>query len=225
MPEPATHSPRPTIRVKVCGTTSVHDAVLSAEVGADALGFIFAPVSKRLVTAQVAREAGLAVGPVVARVGVFLDQGLDDLLRTAEAARVSAVQLHGSVSSLYVREVARYHPVLRVLRPADLVPAGPSGEDVLETLQIPGVTPMLDAPEPGGGLPLDWEALRGVFPPGAWLAGGLGPANVAQAIRILRPAGVDAVSRLEQSPGVKDVEQVRALVSAARGAEKQSYPQ
>jgi len=214
-----------TVRVKVCGTTSVHDAALSAEAGADALGFIFAPVSKRLVTAQVAREAGLAVGPVVARVGVFLNQGLDEVLRIAEAARVSAVQLHGSVGGLYVREVARYHPVLRVLRPADLAPEGLSGEDVLEVLQLPGVTPMLDAPEPGGGLPLDWEALQGVFPPGAWLAGGLGSVNVARAIRVLRPAGVDAVSRLEQAPGIKDVEQVRAFVRAARGAEKQSYPQ
>lgn len=59
-------------RVKICGTTSVHDAVQAAQAGADALGFIFAPVSKRLVSASVAREAGLSVGPAVARVGVFL---------------------------------------------------------------------------------------------------------------------------------------------------------
>ncbi|SMB96205.1 phosphoribosylanthranilate isomerase [Deinococcus hopiensis] len=209
-----------TVRVKVCGTTSVHDAVLSAEAGADALGFIFAPISKRLVSAAVAREAGLAVGPAVARVGVFLNQGLGEVLRLSEAARVSAVQLHGPVSSLYVREVARYHPVLRVLRPGDL-----GREEALEALALPGVTPMLDAPEPGGGLPLDWDSLREAFPPRAWLAGGLGPLNVAEAIRVLRPAGVDAVSRLECQPGVKDVEQVRAFVQAAQGAEKQSYPQ
>ncbi|EYB69015.1 phosphoribosylanthranilate isomerase [Deinococcus phoenicis] len=202
-----------TVRVKVCGTTSLHDALLSAEAGADALGFIFAPGSKRRVSPEVAREAGLAAGPVVARVGVFLNQGLMDVLRTAEAARVSAVQLHGPVSSLYVREVARYHPVLRVLRPTDL-----GQPDMLEVLSFPGVTPMLDAPEPGGGVPLDWAALREVFPAGAWLAGGLGPANVVEAIRALRPAGVDAVSRLEQGPGVKSPEQVRAFVQAARGA-------
>ncbi|GAA5514164.1 N-(5'-phosphoribosyl)anthranilate isomerase [Deinococcus carri] len=203
--------PDPTPRVKVCGTTSLHDALLSAEAGADALGFIFAPVSKRRVSPEVAREAGLAVGPVVARVGVFLNQGLTEVLRTAEAARVSAVQLHGPLSSLYVREVARYHPVLRVLRPADL-----GQPDALEVLSLPGVTPMLDAPEPGGGVPLDWAALRDVFPAGAWLAGGLGPANVAEAVRVLRPAGVDAVSRLEKAAGVKDVEQVRAFIQAAR---------
>ncbi|MDB5046145.1 MAG: N-(5-phosphoribosyl)anthranilate isomerase [Deinococcus sp.] len=200
------------IRVKVCGTTSVTDAVQAAEAGADALGFIFAPISKRLVSVEVAREAGLSVGPAVARVGVFLNQGLDEVLRTAERARMSAVQLHGQLSSLYVTEVARYHPVLRVLRPADLL----AGADTLEHLSLPGVTLMLDAPEPGGGVPLDWEALRSVFPGGAWLAGGLGPHNVAAAIQALNPAGVDAVSRLESSAGVKNPELVRAFMDAAR---------
>lgn len=217
MPDPTTSSPRPTTRVKVCGTTSVRDAVQAAEAGADALGFIFAPVSRRRVRPEVAREAGLSVGPTVARVGVFLNQGLDEVLRIAEAARVSAVQLHGGVPGVYLREVARYHPVLRVLRPGDLMD-DLGREDVLEELAWPGVTPMLDAPEPGGGLPLDWEALQGVFPPGAWLAGGLGPENVAQAIQVLRPAGVDAVSRLERAPGTKDAERVRAFVWAAHGA-------
>ena len=199
-----------TVRVKVCGTTSVRDAVLSAQAGADALGFIFAPVSKRLVTPQVAREAGLSVGPVVARIGVFLGQGLDEVLRTAEAARVSAVQLHGPLPGLYVRQVAAYYPVLRVVRPADLAAEADMWRDE------PGVTLMLDAPEPGGGVPLDWAALRDVFPRGAWLAGGLGPANVAAAMQALNPAGVDAVSRLEASPGVKDPALVQEFVRAAR---------
>ncbi|THF85234.1 phosphoribosylanthranilate isomerase [Deinococcus sp. KSM4-11] len=211
------------IRIKVCGTTSVHDAVLAAEAGADALGFIFAPVSKRLVTPLVAREAGLSVGPAVARVGVFMNQGLDDVLRTAEAARVSAVQMHGPLSRLYVEGVATYYPVLRVVRPADLA----AEADVWTG--VPGVTLMLDAPEPGGGVPLDWAALRPHFPPGTWLAGGLGPANVGAAIRELRPAVVDAVSRLERSPGVKDEAAVRAFVQAVRTADRnpepESYPQ
>ena len=207
------------VKVKVCGTTSVADAVQAAGAGADALGFIFAPVSKRLVSARVAREAGLATGPTVARVGVFLNQGLDEVLRTAEAARVSAVQVHGALPGLYVRGLAAYYPVLRVVRPDELAGAAREWEGV------PGVTLMLDAPEPGGGVPLDWAALRADFPAGAWLAGGLGPANVAQAIRELNPAGVDAVSRLEGAPGRKDPAAVRAFVAAARGAAGASYPQ
>lgn len=216
MSDPTTHNPQPTPpKVKICGTTSVHDAVLAAEAGADAVGFIFAPISKRLVTAQVARAASLAVGPAVARVGVFLNQGLDEVLRLAEASRMSAVQLHGPVSDEFVRTVAAFYPVLRVVNPADLV----------ADLALPSsVTLMVDAPQPGGGVPLDWEGLRPVFPAGAWLAAGLGPENVAQAIHTLRPAAVDAVSKLESRPGVKDPDLVRAFVGAARESHS-SYPQ
>lgn len=207
------------MKVKVCGITSVRDAALGAEAGADALGFIFAPGSRRQVSPQLAREAGLAIGPAVARVGVFMGQMLDEVLHTAEAARVTAVQLHGPFPALYVRQITRYYPVLRVLRPADLAPGAGVWED------LPGVTPMLDAPQPGSGQPLDWVALQASFPAGAWLAGGLGPENVARAIGLLRPAGVDAVSRLESRPGVKDAEAVQAFVRAARQAEAASYPQ
>ena len=198
--------------VKVCGTTSVHDALLSAEAGADAIGLIFAPGSRRRVEVQAARRISLSVGAGVARVGVFMNQPLDEVLRTAETARLSAVQIHGEVSSLYLGALACYHPVLRVLRPAELAGQGTTPEGP--------VTLMLDAPNPGSGEALDWAALRADFPAGAWLAGGLGPLNVAEAVRVLRPAAVDAVSRLEASPGVKDPEQVRAFVRAAREAHR-----
>lgn len=207
--------PDSTIRVKICGTTSVHDALLCAQAGADALGFIFAPISKRLVTPGVAREASLSVGPTVARVGVFLNQGLDEVLRLAEASRMSAVQLHGPLPDAFIQQVAQFYPVVRVLKAADL----------LVGAALPGgVTPMLDDPVPGSGKPLDWDALRGVFPPGAWLAGGLGPDNVAAAIQMLQPALVDAVSKLEARPGVKDPALVRAFIRAAKG-KPESYPQ
>lgn len=203
------------IRVKVCGTTSVRDAVLAAEAGADAIGLIFAPRGERTgrrVTAELARQASLAVGPAVGRVGVYWGQPLDEVLRTAEAARLSAVQLHGEVPAAYLDSLLTYFPVLRVLKPGDPLPDA-----------RPGLTPMLDAPLPGGGVPLDWDALAagfpgGTFPSGAWLAGGLGPDNVAQAIQRLNPAGVDAVSQLESAPGVKDPARVRAFVMAVRQA-------
>ena len=209
------------MHIKVCGTTSVADALMSAEAGADAIGLIFAPISRRRVGAKQARDISLAVGPAVGRVGVFLDQPLTEVLRTAEQARLSAVQIHGPLSALYLETLARYHRVLRVLRPAELA-AG-------DGAKLPaGVTLMLDAPQPGSGEALDWPALVGTFPAGAWLAGGLGPGNVAQATSLLRPAGVDAVSRLESRPGVKDAALVRAFVREARQAEGSlngGYPQ
>ena len=216
------------MRVKVCGTTSVEDALMSVDAGADAIGLIFAPVSRRRVTVEQAREISLALGPAVGRVGVFLDQPLQEVLRTAERARLSAVQIHGPLSGLYLETLARYHPVLRVLRPAELVAGSAGGGAGPKAGLPPFVTLMLDAPQPGSGEPLDWPALAGSFPAGAWLAGGLGPENVARAIGVLRPAGVDAVSRLERSPGVKDEALVRAFVREARlavGALPDSYPQ
>ena len=210
-----------TLRVKICGTTSLHDASLSAEAGADAIGLIFAPGSRRLVGVELAREISLALGPAVGRVGVFMDQPLDEVLRTAERARLSATQIHGEVSSLYLDTLACYHPVLRVLRPAELSGVGDTPGDSVSLNQ----TLMLDAPNPGSGQPLDWDSLRSSFPVGAWLAGGLGPDNVAQAIRALRPGGVDAVSRLESAPGVKDVQKVRDFVKAARTAAQEGFPQ
>lgn len=196
------------VKVKICGTTNLPDALHAAEAGADALGFIFAPVSKRRVTAQVAREVGLSVGPSVARVGVFMGQPLDEVLRTAEAARCSAVQLHGPLPGVYVEAVAAYYPVLRVLGPEDLRTGNVQA--------VPGVTLMLDAPQPGSGQPLDWSALVPYFPPGGWLAGGLGPENVARAVATLRPGGVDAVSKLEASPGLKNPQAVKAFVDAVK---------
>lgn len=205
------------VMVKVCGTTSLGDGLLAADAGADAIGLIFAAVSRRRVTPEQARVISLGVGPALGRVGVFLDQGLDEVLRTAEQARLSGVQIHGEVSSLYLAALACYHPVLHVLSPAQLGRRdGPPPA---------GVTLMLDAPEPGSGQPLDWAAARPHFPAGSWLAGGLGPENVAEAIRVLNPAGVDAVSRLEVRAGVKDPVKVRAFVDAAWRASDKSYPQ
>lgn len=199
-------------RVKICGTTNLPDALLSAEAGADALGFIFAPISKRLVRAEVAREASLAVGPAVARIGVFLNQGLDEVLRLAEGGRMSAVQLHGPLAPEFVLAATQFYPVLRVVRPADLQ------TEAQRWAGHPAVTLMLDAPEPGGGVPLDWAALQADFPAGAWLAAGLGPENVAEAMRLLRPAGVDAVSKLEASAGQKNPQAVKAFVDAVKGS-------
>lgn len=198
-------------RIKICGTTTLNDALIAAEAGADAIGLIFAPVSKRLVAPDVAREISLSLGPAVGRVGVFLNQSVAEVLRLANAARVSAVQVHGEFSASELAELAGFYPVLRAVTPQMLAqhPEAPP----------PHLTLMLDAPQPGSGQPLDWAALAPHFPAGTWLAGGLGPHNVAEAMSALHPAGVDAVSALERAPGLKDPARVRAFVAAARQAD------
>lgn len=199
------------VKVKICGMTNLPDVLHATAAGADALGFIFAPVSKRRVTAEQARELSLAAGPSVARVGVFMNQPLDEVLKTAEAARMSAVQLHGPLPTLYMEAVAAYYPVLRVLRPDEV------GQDA-EKWAHPHVTLMVDAPAPGSGVPLNWADLPAGALHGRWLAGGLGPDNVAQAIALVGPTGVDAVSKLEASPGLKNPQAVTAFIQAAKQA-------
>lgn len=205
MPSGRTH-------IKICGTTTLGDALDAAEAGADAIGLIFAPLSKRLVAPDVARRISLAVGPGVGRVGVFLGQSVSEILHLAEAARVSAVQVHSEFSGTELAELAGWYPVVRVVTPQTLTQQP-------EASLPPHVTLMLDAPQPGSGQPLDWAGLAPHFPAGSWLAGGLGPHNVAGAMGALHPAGVDAVSALEHSPGLKDPARVRAFVAAVRRAD------
>lgn len=194
-------------QIKICGITSVQDAYLCANAGANALGFIFAPISKRLVTVAQAKEASLILGPTVGRVGVFMDQSADEVLRLAEASRMSAIQLHGKLSDGTLEQIVEFYPVIRVLSPAQ----------VKTTSEMPPqVTLMIDAPQPGSGQALDWASIRPHFPARAWLAGGLRPDNVAKAIRTLTPLGVDAVSHLEAQPGVKDPQAVLAFVEVIK---------
>lgn len=194
-------------QIKICGITSVQDAYLCANAGANALGFIFAPISKRLVTVAQAKEASLVLGPTVGRVGVFMNQSTDEVLRLAEASRMSAIQLHGKLSEGMLEQIAEFYPIIRVLSPAQ----------IKTTSEMPAqVTLMIDAPQPGSGQALDWANIRQNFPAKAWLAGGLRPDNVAEAIRTLTPIGVDAVSHLETKPGIKDPQAVLAFVEVIK---------
>ncbi|PYE48392.1 phosphoribosylanthranilate isomerase [Deinococcus yavapaiensis] len=190
-------------RVKICGTTSAEDALLAQDAGADAIGLIFASISKRRVDVAAARRISLALDPSFGRIGVFLDASLDEVLRTAHEARLSAVQVHGEVGDAFLDVLLNFWPVLRALRPGDEIPTPRTGLSLL-----------FDAAKPGGGVPFDWRSVP--FPAGAWLAGGLSPENVCEAMTLLRPFGVDAVSSLERGPGRKDPARVRAFVEQSR---------
>lgn len=185
------------VRVKVCGITSPSDALLAEAAGADALGLIFAAGSKRQLTLDRAHQITTVTGPFVQHVGVFRDQPLDEVLHTASALRLSAVQLHGSESPDYVRAVAERFRTIRAV---------PFAEDLTaaELRDWPADHILLDALTPGAGRTFDWQAARHLSGyPGLVLAGGLNPDNVAAAIAVLRPAAVDVASGVEESPGRK----------------------
>ncbi len=191
---------------KVCGLTRREDALLCHELSVDLTGFIFVASSPRRVPPSFV--ASLPDGPP-RRVGVFAGTDLDSVLRTAEYARLDYVQLHGGENPSFCRAVGRER-VIKVLWPDALS----RKELEAEMTRFAPVAAyfLLDAGKSGGGSgsPLAWAALQGLVSPRPWfLAGGLGPENLQDALSVCTPDGVDLNSALEIRPGVKDHQRVR----------------
>lgn len=206
-------APAPAVRVKICGITRPEDALVAEAAGADAVGMVFAPSSRRRVSLAAAEEICSALGPLIARVGVFVDADRDEVVGLARRLRLSAVQLHGRETPEYARRLAREVGVVRaVAYSPGLVP-----DDLAE---YGAAAVLLDAQVPGSGRAFAWSeaapAWRGW--PRLVLAGGLTPATVGAAIVALRPYAVDVASGVEESPGIKDAAAVRAFVAAAHAA-------
>lgn len=200
--------------VKVCGMTRPGDVAVAVDAGADAVGFVIAPGSVRRVSVE--RASRLMEAVPILRVLVSADEPPDDLLAAAHETGADGVQPHG----LHAEQAAAAAESegLFVLRPLS-VTAGtidPHPTTVPEA-QIPLLDTAHGELHGGTGTPFDWGA---VDPPARRfvLAGGLGPGNVADAISTLRPWGVDASSRLEQAPGIKDTAKVAAFVREAKRA-------
>lgn len=200
-------------RIKICGITSAHDAELAQAAGADAIGMIFAPHSRRVVTAHQAADIAAATGPFVTKVGVFVDADIEQVRDLIGQLRLDAVQLHGDESSEYAAAVRPHATVVRavpfVTAPTPAAVAGYSADAWL-----------IDAATPGSGTPFAWgDATAWRAHPRLILAGGLSPDNVAEAIRHLRPYAVDVASGVESRPGKKDPEAVKRFVAAVRASD------
>ncbi len=199
------------IFVKICGITDVDDALLAAGLGADAIGMIFAASSRRITTGR-SREIVRRLPPEVLTVGVFRNERRERVVETANTIGLRAVQLHGHESPEDTRWIAERVPaVIRAFSAQD--PA------LTRHAEYGPVRLLVDSPEPGSGTTFDWSRLgelqlnRPIL-----LAGGLDPENVAEAIEMVRPWGVDVASGVESSPGHKDPVKVRRFISAARSA-------
>lgn len=200
------------MRVKICGVRRLEDALLAAELGADALGFVFWPESPRFIDPYRARRIVAAVPPFVATIGVFVNQPPEYVAGVAGLLRLSALQLHGDEPPGTYAD--------RGYRVIKTVPVAGGFDPKTALASIPAeVTVLLDAHDPvrrgGTGRPIDWTSaarasrLRRVI-----LSGGLTPRNVAAAVAAVRPWGIDVSSGVESSPGVKDAERLRALFAA-----------
>jgi phosphoribosylanthranilate isomerase len=201
--------------VKICGITNLEDALVSIEAGADALGFNFYKRSPRYIEPHEAKKIILQLPNSVLNVGVFVNEDApEDVALIADEAKLNAVQLHGEESPSYCDELKKYH-VIKALRVSDEF----KPEDVLK-FNVEAI--LLDAYSRdaygGIGKVFDWTIARETQKkfPKLFLAGGLTPDNVAQAIKQVEPYAVDACSSLEITHGKKDATKVREFVKAIR---------
>lgn len=211
----------PAPRIKLCGLTdsSALDAAIAAR--ADYAGFNFYPPSPRFLTHAKAAELGARADGRIGRVGVFVDAEDAAIADAVDAARLDAIQLHGSETPQRAAELRAAFglPVWRVIGVA-------KGDDLAKAATFAGAADFIlfDAKTPNGTLPggmglaFDWNLLAGLKIALPWgLAGGLSAANVAEAVRITGAPLVDAASGIESAPGVKDPALIAAFCAAARG--------
>jgi phosphoribosylanthranilate isomerase len=202
--------------VKICGITNEDDALFAVAMGADAVGFVFAP-SPRQIAPQQVYDITRRLPPEVLTVGVFRDEHPSRVVEIANRSGVKAVQLHGRETAEQTIEIARSVRWVIKAFGADsphLGRADQYGTDLV----------LLDAPAPGSGKLFDWHLAADV--PGTVrliLAGGLDPDNVADAIEVVEPWGVDVSSGVESAPGRKDPTKVRRFVANARAAAPTPY--
>lgn len=198
-------------RVKICGVRLREDALLAAELGAWAVGFVFWPGSPRFIDPYRARAIAAALPPWVVPVGVFVDQPEEYVAGVAGLVRLGAVQLHGAESADMISRLRA-----RVIKS---VPVG-ADFDMGRLDAVPArATVLLDAHDPhrhgGTGIRVDWTtAARAAQRRPVLLAGGLRPENVLQAVQQVQPHGIDVSSGVESAPGVKDHGRLRALFAA-----------
>lgn len=205
------------MKIKICGITNMDDALLAAELGADALGFIFVKTSPRYIRPSAARKIIQELPPFVVPVGVVADLTHEDILDLIEETRIGCVQLHGNESP---KELAKFPiPVYKSFRI--------NKEFNLETLRwYKGSAYLLDTHVDGtlGGTSktFDWEIAIAAKAYGRIiLAGGLTPENIAEAVKKVQPYAVDVNSGVESAPGKKDKNKLERLFKEIRSLQNE----
>ncbi len=202
-------------KVKICGVTNVADALAAAEAGADMIGLMFAEKSPRLITMPAAVEISRALSPFIVKAGVFVNPSEDLVLRAIGEAGVTLLQFHGDEPPEFCTQFGVMS--MKAFRIRD--------EESLAALANYATDAyLLDACSPGArggtGEKFNWDLAVAAqkFGRPVFLAGGLTPENVADAVRKVQPFGVDVSSGGESSPGKKDAAKIRAFIAAVRQA-------
>ena len=203
------------VKVKICGLTNVEDALAAVEAGADLLGFVLWEKSPRYVTIETARDIARRLPPAARRVGVFVNATVEQVMFSLRICDFSALQFHGQESPAFCQQFSvmtiKAFPI-RDAASLEAMAAYDTDAFLLDS-QVEG--------QPGGtGQTFDWSlaAKAKKFDKPIFLAGGLTPQNVAAAIRVAQPFGVDVSSGVESAPGKKDRQKMRDFVAAVRAA-------
>ncbi len=212
------------IEVKICGVNAPEALRATVEAGAEFVGLNFYPPSPRSVTPKQAAALIAAAPPRLCKVGLFVDVDDETIAKTLAAVGLDMLQLHGQESPARVAQIkARFGlPVMKAVKiagPADVAAAEPYLH-VADRLLFDAKPPkeMTEALPGGNALAFDWRLLAGKTWPLPWmLSGGLEPANVAEAARISGARAVDVSSGVEDRPGLKNPDKIRAFLVAAKG--------
>lgn len=207
--------------VKICGITNLDDALAAVEAGADALGFNFYQRSPRFVKSDVVKRIVAQLPPFVTAVGVFVNEDVKIVRDWMDDCGLAIAQLHGDEAAAYCDLLGR--PVLKVIRLKDrgslLALAEYKGRVRVRGFVLDAFSPVSYG---GTGQVADWDlAAEAASTASVILAGGLTPENVAEAIRKVRPYGVDVSSGVESRPGKKDHKKLRAFIEAAKLVQKE----
>jgi phosphoribosylanthranilate isomerase len=204
--------------IKVCGVTSLEDATMVATAGVDWIGLNFWPESKRYVDRMRARMVAAEArrcNPAIKIVGLFVNHSAREIDNAVEAAVLDYVQLHGDESPVFANRFGAQCIKAIALR---------DESDLAKLAEYTCAWKLVDSPTPergGAGIVGNWDLAAKAAATGdnVWLAGGLTPGNVAEAIATVKPYGVDVASGVEESPGVKSEVKLQAFVKAVRGVE------
>ncbi len=214
------------VKVKICGITNFEDAEKSCDLGADYLGFIFIKDTPRVVEPDIAKKIIITLADKAGKVGLFMDEEIDKVLGTAFYCDLDLVQLHGAESPGYCGDLkeafqreGRSVGIIKALKVSDKI-VGPPLEEYTEVDYF-----VFDTfhPETAGGTgsKFNWDVLNSVkdfIVKPFFLAGGLNPENVADAVKVVNPFGVDVSSGVESQPGRKDENLLKEFIQNAKNA-------
>jgi len=212
------------VLAKICGLNTPEAVAAALDGGAGYLGFVFYPPSPRAVTPAQAAELAQPIPPGIAKVGLFVDANDETIARAIAIADLDMIQLHGKETAKRVAAVRGkfFKTVIKAVKVStkkDLTAAKPF-EEIADWLMFDAKVERRGALPGGNGIAFDWSILKGAKLDCPWiLSGGLNPGNVIEAVAATGAIAVDVSSGVEDSPGVKNPDKIRAFLEAAKAAE------